>query len=552
VRVRGAEANHVLVLIDGVRANDPASGDEFRWELLSTNNVERIEIVRGPQSSLWGSDAVAAVVHVITRSGYKDPEISAYAEGGSQNTLNAGLSGGAGSEKWSLTYALEGLNTDGTNNSRTGNEDDESDMTTASLSGRIMASDNLSLNFGARAVDAYAQFDPVDFLLTGLPADADVATDARQTYLQVGATLRSPGGRLLHHLNARHFDSNNDNLADGQRTSSTASERITISYQADLGIGENLLSLAAEHEATDFEQRGEITFGDPNQEQTTSMNSVIADFQGRSGNDLTWLVSARYDDYSDFDDALTGRLSLAYAINETTRLRGNLGTGQKAPTFIERFGFFPSQFIGNPELRPEKSTSVDVGIEHSLAADALSLQLTFFHQDLTDEINGFVFDPATFLFTAENVTGDSSRSGVEFASTWKLADHLQFTATYTYTDSNEDDGQGMQTRELRRPRHSGSIGGTYRFFDERASLTMVADYGGAVEDIFFPPFPAPSETVTLDAYWLVDLTAAYDVAQNVNLFARLTNLLDEEYEQVYGYRNRGRSGYLGVRVNFGQ
>jgi len=90
VRVRGAEANHVLVLIDGIRANDPSTGDEFRWETLSTNNVERIEIVRGPQSSLWGSDAIAGVVHVITRSGSQNPEMSAYAEGGSFGTVNAG------------------------------------------------------------------------------------------------------------------------------------------------------------------------------------------------------------------------------------------------------------------------------------------------------------------------------------------------------------------------------------------------------------------------------------------------------------------------------
>ncbi len=98
VRVRGAEANHVLVLIDGVRANDPASGDEFRWELLSTSNIERIEIIRGPQSSLWGSDALSAVVHVITQSADGRPGINAYAEGGSFNTVNGGLNGATGNK----------------------------------------------------------------------------------------------------------------------------------------------------------------------------------------------------------------------------------------------------------------------------------------------------------------------------------------------------------------------------------------------------------------------------------------------------------------------
>jgi vitamin B12 transporter len=102
VRVRGAEANHILVLIDGVRANDPATGDEFRWEYLSTGNIERIEVVRGPQSSLWGSDAVSAVVHIITRSDQSASSTRGYAEGGSFNTTNAGLNGVLVGDRWSL------------------------------------------------------------------------------------------------------------------------------------------------------------------------------------------------------------------------------------------------------------------------------------------------------------------------------------------------------------------------------------------------------------------------------------------------------------------
>jgi vitamin B12 transporter len=125
VRVRGAEANHILVLIDGVRANDPATGDEFRWEYLSTGNIERIEIVRGPQSSLWGSDAVSAVVHIITRSDQSASSARGYAEGGSFNTTNAGLNGVLVGDRWSLQGNIESLATDGSNISRSGNEKDK-------------------------------------------------------------------------------------------------------------------------------------------------------------------------------------------------------------------------------------------------------------------------------------------------------------------------------------------------------------------------------------------------------------------------------------------
>jgi vitamin B12 transporter len=552
VRVRGAEANHVLVLIDGVRANDPASGDEFRWELLSTSNIERIEIVRGPQSSLWGSDALSAVVHIITQSGGERPGINAYAEGGSFNTVNGGLNGGTGGDTWSLAFGLERLATDGTNISRIGSEDDESDMTTASLSAQLRPSENLTLQLGLRTVNAYSQFDPVDFFETGLPEDGDVATDSERSYWNGGATLSTLDGRILHHIYARYLDTDNSNLADGARVSSTASDRKTFTYQSDIQIGENLLSMAIEHERTRFEQRGEIGFGDPNQGQQMSVNSLIADFQGRSIDRLTWLLSARYDDNSDFDSAVSGRLSLAYHFSDTTIVRANLGTGRKAPTFIERFGFFPGQFTGNPDLKPEKSKSLDLGIDRLLFDNAVELQLSVYYQTLEDEINGFVFDPDTFLFTAENIDGDSVRMGVEAAATFNLTDNLSFGGSYTYTDSTENDRSGNDVRELRRPRHNGSLNTSYRFLDERANLRLVADYGGTSTDIFFPPFPAPSEIVSLESHWLLDLTASYDINQDTNIFVRANNLLDEDYEQVYGYRTPGRSAYVGVRLGFGK
>lgn len=552
VRVRGAEANHVLVLIDGVRANDPASGDEFRWELLSTSNIERIEIVRGAQSSLWGSDALSAVVHVITRSGGARPGISAYAEGGSFNTINGGVNGGTGGDSWSLAFGLERLATDGTNISRSGSEDDESDMTTASLSAQLRPSEDLTLQLGLRAVDAYSQFDAVDFFVTGLPEDGDVATDSERYYWNAEATLSTLDGRILHHIYARYLDTDNRNLADGAQNSSTASDRKTFTYQSDIQLGENQLSMAIEHERTRFEQRGEIGFGDPNQGQQMSVNSVIADFQGRSIDRLTWLLSARYDDNSDFESAVSGRLSLAYTVSNTTLIRANVGTGRKAPTFIERFGFFPGQFIGNPDLKPERSKSYDLGIDYLLFDGSVELQFAVYYQDLEDEINGFVFDPDTFLFTAENIDGESTRKGVEASATLKLMENMSIGGSYTYTDSTENDGLGSDVRELRRPRHSGSLNTSYRFLDERAKLSVVADYGGTSTDIFFPPFPAPSEIVSLESFWLLGLTASYDINQNTNIFVRALNLLDEDYEQVYGYRTPGRSAYVGVRFSFGK
>jgi len=552
VRVRGSEANHVLVLIDGVRANDPATGDEFRWEYLTTGNIERIEVVRGPQSSLWGSDAVAAVVHVITNSRRESSAINGYVESGSFGTTNLGLGGTVGKETWSLSGGVERLDTDGTNISRTGSETDGSDIGTVSLAAQLRPSDAITVDASLRMTDAYSQFDPVDFYVTGLPTDGDVATDADTLYAKVALRYSAPDSRLTQHLRVNFFDSDNRNLVAGVRDSSSASDRSTVTYQADIKLAANILSLALEREKTKFEQSGTIIFGDPNQKQEMDVTSVIADYQGLSHERLTWLLSARLDDNSDFDDAVSGRLSLAYDLSATTVLRGNIGTGRKNPTFTELYGYFPGQFVGNPDLKPESSTSYDVGVDKILRDGAVVLQLSLFRQDLEDEINGFVFDPVTFLATAENIDGTSRRSGAELDASWQVSEHFDLSVSYTYTDSSQENGLGQNVQELRRPKHSGALTLGYVSSSQRLGATLAADYGGTRTDVFLPPWPDPSETVTLDSYWLVDLTVQYQLSESASVFAKGSNLLDESYEQVYGYNTPGIAGYLGLRMNFGE
>ena len=548
VRVRGAEANHILVLIDGVRANDPATGDEFRWEYLSTGNIERIEIVRGPQSSIWGSDAVSAVVHIITRNGESGDRIDGFVEGGSFGTTNAGLNGQISSDTWSLTASVERHDTDGDNISRSGDEKDDADLLTAALGAEFRAGDAVTISTGLRVVDAHSQFDAVDFT-TGLPADSDTATDASNLYTYLNTDITT--NKIGHTLAVRYFDSDNVNLSGGVENSSGSSDRLTLLYQANFSLGDNRASIGLEREETGFEQRGTASpFGDPNQDQTLDTTSLVAEYQGLS-HAVNWVVSARFDSNSDFDDALNGRLAISYPLTDASVLRASVATGRKNPTFVERFGFFADQFIGNAALKPETSVSWELGLRQDLGDGAATLDIAAFYQTLEDEINGFVFDPNTFLFTAENMAGESERQGVEASLDWPLSDSFSLNAHYTYTDATQP-GSNSDVRELRRPRHAGGLGASFVTQDQRFSATLNADFGGERTDQFFPPFPTPSEIVTLDSYWLVDLTVQYRASDTVTIFAKGSNLLDEDYEQVFGYRTLGRGGSLGLRVNFGQ
>ena len=331
--------------------------------------------------------------------------------------------------------------------------------------------------------------------------------------------------------------------------SSTASDRTSIAYQLDIELGENRASVGIEHDRTAFQQRGNVGFGDPNQDQDIDATSVVAEYQGLAAR-LNWIVSARFDSNSEFDDAVNGRLALTYPLGDDTTLRGSVGTGQKNPTFIELYGFFPAGHSGNPDLKPERSVSWELGLRQTFANGRADLDVALFRQDLSDEINGFVFDPVTFLTSAQNMDGKSKRSGGELSLRWALHDNVNLNAHYTYTDSTAPDFSGRDAREVRRPRHSGGIGINYLLPSQRFSASLTADYGGERTDQFFPPFPNPSEIVTLDSYWLVDLALKFRLTDNVSLYARGSNLLNEDYEHVVGYATLGRAGYAGVRLRF--
>ncbi len=510
-------------------------------------------MVRGAQSALWGSDAVAGVINIITRQTEEPFQAQVFSEGGSHGINHTGFTLGASVGTAHFNLSGSHLSSDGDNISRSGSEDDGYRNSTLNLNAGWRPLDNLGLSLTARQTEGENEFDGIDDLITGLPEDGDLESDFRQRFIRAQADLSLLDDRWQHRVALAVSRHNNENYTDGESTGSNATRKKQYSYITSFSWDEQAqrLSLLLERETEDFRQRGPILFGDPNQNQSRETDSVALEYRVVLWDDLTLGASVRHDDNSEFQNAYTRRFDASYRIPESaTRLRASWGTAVKNPTFSERFGFY-TNFIGNPDLRPEKSTSWDMGVDQSLFDGRLMLGLTYFRARLENEINGFVYDPVAFAFTAENVDGNSDRQGVELTFDASLTQTLSLKGSYTYTDATEPNSGGRDVDELRRPRHLGSTTLNWQVA-ERLNIVLNAQYNGHQDDQYFPPWPQPSARVELDDYTLVNLSAQYQASKSLTVYTRLENLLDEDYEEVFGYESLGFGAMVGVRYSFNQ
>lgn len=551
LRLRGTEANHVLVLIDGVEVNDPASGDEFLFEHLNAEDIERIEVIRGPQSALWGSDAVAGVINIVTRKGGEGFGGSASIEAGSFGTVRGAARLHDSGENWRASFGVSAQKTDGTNVSRVGSEDDGYQNVSANAALSLQVREGVVFEGLMRHVDSKNDFDPVDFVFTGLPFDGDRVTETRRTNLGAVIRVDRSADLLAFEIGANWLDTENENFSDGSNSGTTSAERWKAFVEATYTVAEgHRLTAAIDHEISDFSQRGLATiFGDPNQDQSMSVTGYVIDYVGEMTNDLTITASARHDDNSDFENVTTWRIGASYDLTDATRLRGSVGRGQKSPSFVDRFGFFADVFLGNPNIKPETSQGFEFGIEHAINNGDLRFGLTYFNSRLEDEIDGFFFDLGTFTFTAVNKPGKSEREGLEATFDADIGKEWTVQANITYTESKEPDGSGGLVAEVRRPEVTGALGVNYQA-PSGLNLNVNASYVGSAKDRYFPPFPQPPQVVELEEYVLLTVAARYPVTDRVSVFGRVENALDETYEDVFGFATPGLAAYGGVKLTF--
>jgi len=551
LRIRGAESNHTQVVIDGIEANDIAQGYEFDFAHLSSCGIERIEIMRGPQSSLWGSDALSGVVSVESKRGQGPFSIESNISLGSYQTRQNCTGIRAANQQHAIALFGSYYDTQGTNISRLGSEKDAYNNKSISLRYDFEPSDNFSMKFTTRHNDITSDTD--DFAhnpdWSQSLVDANRENQITQNYARLSANLNSFSGLINHQLGFAMTDTNNKIYDEGSKISSNLGEKMKLDYQAslfvDTDITEHVLTFAHEREYDDYKQRGtDFTYGNPNQDQEVQTISYIAEYRLGLFDHLFLTGGLRKDDNDDFDNSNSHRFSAMYTPNQSrTRFHIVHSTGVKNPTFIERFGFFSdtSQFIGNPDLQPERSQSWELGLHHQLTPK-LNLSGVYFNAKLKNEINGYVASDEPGVYTANNLDGNSHRKGVELSINAQPFERLNINANYSHIDSKQP--SSGETRELRVPKNTANLVADFVVIPEKTHFNLKLNYVGEQIDNDFGV--SPSERRTLDDYLLISLAASYKIHRNLSIEGRIENLLDENYEDVIGYVTQGRRGFVGI------
>ncbi|MGO9941374.1 MAG: TonB-dependent receptor plug domain-containing protein [Rhodoblastus sp.] len=572
VRIRGGDPGAVLVLIDGQRVGNVAGTDgSLDFGNLTAVNIDRIEVLRGPQTALYGSDAMAGVINIITKKGTSgEPQRSVSIEGGSYGTISGRASMSGADGNWTYSLGVNAMYTNGfpqygyrINRPITIGDGvtplpplpfgDPNTKGGANGNFSYKISPTASIDFGFSVFGNRLRFDnPYAFV----PADVFSADNHSQAWIGsefLRFNFATFDGALNNHLTLFNSTTLNQvNQTEGCYDASYNSFTCQTTYhgvrwggeyQGDLSLGRyGSVSFGGRRE-TELASNSQSpnpddgSFSPISAQQTT--NSGFLQYRAPILPNLEATFGGRVDSIQDGSTFVTGRVTLAYRIDETgTKLHGSFGNGAKAPTLFQRY----SQY-GDPSLQPERSVGGDVGVDQKIFGDRMTLSATYFDTQYTNLIS-FADAPSC---TAAQVNlggcyynvGRAQTQGVEVSGTAELIPSvLRARVGYTYTDAMNLE---TNTQLLRVPMNSGSINLVYTGIDKLEIAPRLLLVGPTLDANY-----AAGGTVKLASYARLDILANYKINNNLLAYTRLENVTDAKYETVYNYGTPGVSIYAGL------
>lgn len=516
VYLRGFDSKRVLVLIDGIRYNDITGLSGAPFEHLMISDIERIEVVKGAQSGIWGADASAGVINIITKGAKKGLHLNANLEYGSFNTKKYGISGSYKTDNYYIKLSSRVVDTEGFSAQATNGID----VDQFENDGYKNISSNLKFGFNINKTNK------IDFSHSYIDAktESDPSGDPDGKY---DSTTKDHFSKI----NFNHVD--NFNKLDIYATRSLFNRDYpddSWTKEYDGVVYEYGLKSYIPYRDKDFTTLGADykTFKHENDLEKKYNNKAVYLTNSNNLYSTTVTESLRFDAYDKFDNKTTGKLGVKhnFASVDGLELSANYGTSYNVPTLFNLYSAY-----GNENIKPENTTSYDLSVKYK------TIKLTYFHSIIEDMID---FDTNTFKYA--NIEGESKISGCEIAYKDEIIKNLLFSATYTYLDTKDENSQTLE----RRPKNTAKASIDY-YPTESLHIGINGEYVGKRVEYVYGTYDIDAQT---GKYTLVNLVTNYRVNKNLDFYLKVDNITDKYYQVVDGYATAQRSGYLGIKAKY--